>query len=271
MARTLLLATAGMTALTLGTFAAAQRAQRRPADVGPSRQPNDELRCRLLRPICAAHGARHRAARPRLSARSWRHPDRQGSVDVRGFAGTAGNVVINGSRPSTKAETIDVTLSRSRPAGHPGRIRARRPLRLGLCWQKPGPECHSIAAGGHRRPSHRVGQALVHRLREHRHPGIRFDPPRDHHLQPLRRHRPKPAAGGRHRRPDRLRDRRAGSSTAASTTAISTRTRSSPRAGHWNAAPTRLSASMRAGSRAASTCSRAIACRRRLAASTTTI
>src|SRR5881394_331192 len=29
----------------------------------------------------------------------------QGSVDVRGFAGTAGNVVINGSRPSTKAET----------------------------------------------------------------------------------------------------------------------------------------------------------------------
>ena len=36
----------------------------------------------------------------------------QGSVDVRGFAGTAGNVVINGSRPSTKAETIDVTLQK---------------------------------------------------------------------------------------------------------------------------------------------------------------
>jgi hypothetical protein len=36
----------------------------------------------------------------------------QGSVDVRGFAGTAGNVVINGARPSTKAETVDVTLSR---------------------------------------------------------------------------------------------------------------------------------------------------------------
>jgi hypothetical protein len=35
-----------------------------------------------------------------------------GSVDVRGFAGTAGNVVINGSRPSTKAETIDITLQR---------------------------------------------------------------------------------------------------------------------------------------------------------------
>jgi hypothetical protein len=36
----------------------------------------------------------------------------QGSVDVRGFAGTAGNVVINGARPSTKAETLDTTLSR---------------------------------------------------------------------------------------------------------------------------------------------------------------
>ena len=33
-------------------------------------------------------------------------------VDVRGFAGTAGNVVINGARPSTKSETLDVLLSR---------------------------------------------------------------------------------------------------------------------------------------------------------------
>jgi hypothetical protein len=33
-------------------------------------------------------------------------------VDVRGFAGTAGNVVINGARPSTKAETLDVLLAR---------------------------------------------------------------------------------------------------------------------------------------------------------------
>ncbi len=35
-----------------------------------------------------------------------------GSVDVRGFAGTAGNVVIDGSRPSTKSETLDTTLKR---------------------------------------------------------------------------------------------------------------------------------------------------------------
>jgi hypothetical protein len=33
-------------------------------------------------------------------------------VDVRGFAGTAGNVVLNGQRPSTKAETLDILLSR---------------------------------------------------------------------------------------------------------------------------------------------------------------
>jgi hypothetical protein len=33
-------------------------------------------------------------------------------VDVRGFAGTAGNVVLNGARPSTKSETLDVLLSR---------------------------------------------------------------------------------------------------------------------------------------------------------------
>lgn len=41
--------------------------------------------------------------------------------DVRGFAGTAGNVVINGSRPSTKSETLDVYLS-SIPASRVKRI-----------------------------------------------------------------------------------------------------------------------------------------------------
>src|SRR3569833_3598526 len=33
-------------------------------------------------------------------------------VDVRGFAGTAGNIVLNGGRPSSKSETLDVLLSR---------------------------------------------------------------------------------------------------------------------------------------------------------------
>ena len=35
-----------------------------------------------------------------------------GTVDVRGFAGTAGNVVFNGARPSSKAETLENTLAR---------------------------------------------------------------------------------------------------------------------------------------------------------------
>ena len=35
-----------------------------------------------------------------------------GQVDVRGFAGTAGNVVFNGARPTSKAESLEVTLAR---------------------------------------------------------------------------------------------------------------------------------------------------------------
>jgi hypothetical protein len=36
----------------------------------------------------------------------------QNGADIRGFAGTAGNVVINGARPSTKSEALDTTLQR---------------------------------------------------------------------------------------------------------------------------------------------------------------
>lgn len=36
----------------------------------------------------------------------------QNGADVRGFAGTAGNVVINGARPSSKAESLQTTLAR---------------------------------------------------------------------------------------------------------------------------------------------------------------
>lgn len=35
-----------------------------------------------------------------------------GNTDTRGFAGAAGNVVFNGSRPSSKAESLETTLSR---------------------------------------------------------------------------------------------------------------------------------------------------------------
>ena len=36
----------------------------------------------------------------------------QGNNDTRGFAGAAGNVVINGARPSSKAESLETTLAR---------------------------------------------------------------------------------------------------------------------------------------------------------------
>src|SRR5215212_1949319 len=35
-----------------------------------------------------------------------------GNTDIRGFAAAAGNVVINGARPSSKAETLETTLQR---------------------------------------------------------------------------------------------------------------------------------------------------------------
>src|SRR5688572_18552341 len=44
-----------------------------------------------------------------------------GDLDTRGFAGAAGNVVINGSRPSSKAETLTDTL-RNIPADRVVRV-----------------------------------------------------------------------------------------------------------------------------------------------------
>src|SRR5687767_9264891 len=35
-----------------------------------------------------------------------------GNSDTRGFAGAAGNVVINGARPSSKAESLESTLAK---------------------------------------------------------------------------------------------------------------------------------------------------------------
>lgn len=44
-----------------------------------------------------------------------------GDTQVRGFAGAAGNVVINGARPSSKAESLETTLSRI-PASQVARV-----------------------------------------------------------------------------------------------------------------------------------------------------
>ena len=94
----------------------------------------------------------------------------QRQVDVRGFAGTAGNVVINGARPSTKAETLDVTLSRI-PAQQVVRVEVGPGDLYGSDYAGKSQVLNIIlsAAGGHRRQRHRVGEALVHRLCEHRH------------------------------------------------------------------------------------------------------
>jgi hypothetical protein len=111
-AQKLLLATAGMAALTLTTGAAAQNAGAPPA------QPSGRTsRATVYEAAFFAQYAPRTALDivqrvPGFSLDLGATQTNLGSVDVRGFAGTAGNVVINGARPSTKAETLDTTLSR---------------------------------------------------------------------------------------------------------------------------------------------------------------
>jgi hypothetical protein len=107
----LLLATAGVAVLTLATGAAGQTAATQPAPPsGPAARTTS---------YGAAFFAQF-APRTALDVVQ-RVPgftldlgNSQGAngQDVRGFAGTAGNVVFNGARPSTKAETLDVTLAK---------------------------------------------------------------------------------------------------------------------------------------------------------------
>jgi len=101
-----LLATAGMAVLTLSSAAAAQTnaAQSGPAQPSVNRATVYEASFfTQFAPRTALDIARHV---PGFTL------DLGSSQDVRGFAGTAGNVVINGARYSSKAETIDTTLSR---------------------------------------------------------------------------------------------------------------------------------------------------------------
>ena len=106
MARTLLLATAGMAALTLGTSAAAQVEAPAPAAQPPA------LASRTTG-YDAAFFAQY-APRSALDI-ARRVPGFNldlGNADIRGFAAAAGNVVINGARPSSKAESLETTLAR---------------------------------------------------------------------------------------------------------------------------------------------------------------
>ena len=106
MARTLLLATAGMAGLTLATSAAAQIEAPAPAVQPPARSSRTTS-------YDAAFFAQY-APRSALDI-ARRVPGFNldlGNIDIRGFAAAAGNVVINGARPSSKAETLETTLSR---------------------------------------------------------------------------------------------------------------------------------------------------------------
>ena len=112
MTRTLLLATAGMAAFTLGTSAAAQNAAPAPASQTSGQAARtttyDAAFFAQYAPRTALDIAQHV---PGFTLDLGNSQSGNGN-DVRGFAGTAGNVVFNGARPSTKAETLDVTLSR---------------------------------------------------------------------------------------------------------------------------------------------------------------
>jgi hypothetical protein len=106
--RTLLLATAAMAALTLTSGAAAQAV----AQAGARASRTTVYQAAFFAQYAPRSALDIVQRVPGFSLDLGATQTQQGSVDVRGFAGTAGNVVINGSRPSTKAETLDVTLSR---------------------------------------------------------------------------------------------------------------------------------------------------------------
>ena len=196
MTRTLLLATAGTAALTLATGASAQNA-------APTSPAVSASRTTVYQSSFFAQYAPRTALDivqrvPGFSLDLGATQTQQGSVDVRGFAGTAGNVVINGARPSTKAETLDVTLSR---------IPAQQVIRVEL---GPGDLYGSDYAGKsqvlnvvlsqqarNRRRNYGRSETLVYRLCEHRHSRVGIDPKWSIDVQHCRRHGSKPAARGR--------------------------------------------------------------------------
>ena len=103
-----MLATAGMAALMLGTSTAAQTAAAAPSGQPARTTAYDAAFFAQYAPRTALDIAQRV---PGFTLDLGNNQAGNGN-DVRGFAGTAGNVVINGSRPSTKAEALDTTLSR---------------------------------------------------------------------------------------------------------------------------------------------------------------
>ena len=106
MTRTLLLATAGMATLTLATGSAAQNA---PSAQGASGRPS---RTTVYEASFFAQYAPRTALDivqrvPGFSLDLGATQTQQGSVDVRGFAGTAGNVVAERCRVESEVRGLD--------------------------------------------------------------------------------------------------------------------------------------------------------------------
>jgi TonB-dependent Receptor Plug Domain. len=105
-AKTLLLATAGPLVIALGSAATAQSA----SPVPPARKAAATGRTTSYPAAFFAQYAPRSALD--IAQRVPGFALDLGNSSVRGFAGAAGNVVINGQRPSNKAEALDQTLAR---------------------------------------------------------------------------------------------------------------------------------------------------------------
>src|SRR6185369_12263293 len=110
--RRIWLSTVGLTAIALSAPVLAQAPANQSATASTQRSRTtvyDAAYFAQFAPRTAYHIAQHV---PGFQLDLGSTQSATGSVDVRGFAGTAGNVVLNGSRPPTKAETLDTTLQR---------------------------------------------------------------------------------------------------------------------------------------------------------------
>lgn len=106
-----MLASTGMAALTLATGTAAQTATTEQPQAPAQNSRTTVYNAAFFAPFAPRTALDVVQRVPGFSLDLGNSQGANGQ-DVRGFAGTAGNVVINGSRPSTKAETLDVTLAR---------------------------------------------------------------------------------------------------------------------------------------------------------------
>ena len=181
-----------------------------------------------------------------------------GSVDVRGFAGTAGNVVINGARPSTKSETLDVTLQRI-PAQRVLRVELGSGDLYGSDYAGKSQVLNVVLSNAAGFDANVTARRTLRRYKGYIQPNVSANVVISKGSSTFNfsaRNRQQQAIRRRHGHADRRGDRQISSSSAASTTSIITGTRPLPRPTASNTARTTPTISIFAGSRAASICSR---------------